>query len=192
VNNTPYKILGGQLKHLRQNRAESLEEVSDAVEIGADTLKQIEIGAERPSEDILMLMINHFGMKDDEAVHLWELAGYNKPNQPKESIEEDVQKRTVFIMMALDNRILYSDSVHITANLNGIVLNFAQANIDQNGQAQTVARIGMSYEQAQTMTNLLQQIFINRDNNKKIRNTLPATGSSRPTSQGKSKDSKTK
>jgi hypothetical protein len=95
-------------------------------------------------------------------------------------------------MMALDNRILYSDSVHITANLNGIVLNFAQANIDQNGQAQTVARIGMSYEQAQTMTNLLQQIFINRDNNKKIRNTLPATGSSRPTSQGKSKDSKTK
>lgn len=191
MNNTPYKILGGQLKHLRQNRAESIEEVSDAVEITTETLKLIENGSERPTEDILMLIINHFGMKDDEAVHLWELAGYNKPNQPKESIEEDIQKRTVFIMMALDNRILYSDSVHITANLNGIVLNFAQASIDQNSQAQTIARVGMSYEQAQNVASLLQQIIINR-NNKKNQSTLPATGSSQPSPQEKSKDSKTK
>lgn len=192
MNNTPYKLLGGQLKYLRQNRAESIEEVSDAVEIATETLKQIEDGIERPPEDILMLMINHFGMKDDEAVHLWDLAGYNKHNQPKESIEEDIQKRTVFIMMAIDNRILYSDSVHITANLNGIVLNFAQASIDQNGQPQSIARVGMSYEQAQIVTNLLQQTIINRNNAKKNQNKLPASRPSQPTRQHKSKDSNTK
>jgi len=192
VNNVPYKILGGQLKHLRQNRAESLEEVSGAVEIATETLKQIEGGFERPTEDILMLMINHFGMKDDEAVQLWEMAGYNKRAQQKEPTEEDIQKRAIFIMMALDTRILYSDSVHITANLNGVVLNFAQGNIDQSNQPQSVARVGMSYEQAQIVTNLLHQTLINRANANKHQNTLPATGSSQTSSQQKSKDSKSK
>jgi transcriptional regulator with XRE-family HTH domain len=192
VNNVPYKILGGQLKHLRQNRAESLEEVSGAVEIATETLKKIEGGFVRPTEDILMLMINHFGMKDDEAVQLWELAGYNKRAQQKGPTEEDIQKRAVFIMMTLDTRILYSDCVHITANLNGIVLNFTQGSIDQNNQPQSVARVGMSYEQAQIVTNLLQQTLINRTNANKHQNTLPATGTSQTSSQQKSKDSKSK
>jgi transcriptional regulator with XRE-family HTH domain len=192
VNNVPYKILGGQLKHLRQNRSESLEEVSGAVEIAAETLKKIEGGLERPTEDILMLMINHFGMKDNEAVKLWELAGYNKRVQQKELSEEDIQKHTVLIMMALDTRILYSDSVHITANQNGIVLNFAQGGINQNNQLQPIARVGMSYEQAQIVTSLLQQTLVNRANINKRQNTLPTTDPSQTSNQQKSKDSESK
>ncbi len=192
MNKTPFIILGRHLKQLRQNHSESLEEVSGAVEIGADTLKQIEGGFERPAEDILMLMINHFGMKDDEAVQLWEMAGYNKRVPHKETIEEDIQKRAVFIMMALDNRVLYSDSVHIAANLNGVVLNFAQGNPDQSSQSQTIARVGMSYEQAHIVMSLLQQTLINRANAKKNQNSLPASGSSQSNRQQKSKNSDTK
>jgi transcriptional regulator with XRE-family HTH domain len=191
VNNTPYKTLGIQLRQLRQNHSESLEEVSGAVEIATEALKQIESGFERPSEDILMLIINHFGMKDDEAVQLWELAGYKQSHQ-KEPTEEDIQKRAVFIMMALDTRILYSGSVHITANLNGVVLNFAQAGLDQGNQSQPIARVGMSYEQAEIVTNLLQQTLINRANAKDHRNILPAPGSSQSTHRQKSKDTDSK
>src|SRR5205807_9580549 len=73
----PFTMLGKQLKLLRENRQESVAEVSGAVEIDIDILERIERGEERPSEDILMLLIDHFGMQDHEAAELWESAGYN-------------------------------------------------------------------------------------------------------------------
>jgi hypothetical protein len=56
----PYKVLGEKLKSLRQKMHESVAEVSGAVEIDEQALLKIEQGQERPSEDILMLLINHF------------------------------------------------------------------------------------------------------------------------------------
>lgn len=52
-------------------------EVSGAVEIDEKRLKRIEAGIERPAEDILLLLISHFGVADREAVQLWELADYD-------------------------------------------------------------------------------------------------------------------
>ena len=57
-----------------------MAEVSGAVEIDEQSLQRIEQGKERPTEDILMLLINHFGMQDDDAANLWQLAGYDDPN----------------------------------------------------------------------------------------------------------------
>src|SRR5438309_12010771 len=75
--NAPFKTLGTHLKYLREQSNESLAEVSGAVEIAEDALMRIEDGQERPEEDILLLLINHFAMPDQEAVQLWELAGYD-------------------------------------------------------------------------------------------------------------------
>jgi len=76
-NTPPFKTLGTHLKYLREQVRESLAEVSGAVEIDVNVLERIEQGFERPSEDILLLLISHFAMPDQEAVQLWELAGYD-------------------------------------------------------------------------------------------------------------------
>ena len=67
---TPFRTLGSHLKDLRESRRKSLDEVSGAIEIDTDTLERIEIGEERPSEDLLMLLINYFDLQDHEAVKL--------------------------------------------------------------------------------------------------------------------------
>ncbi|HUD10597.1 MAG TPA: helix-turn-helix transcriptional regulator [Candidatus Saccharimonadales bacterium] len=151
----PFQELGGELKSIRQKLQESVAEVSGAVEIDMDALERIETGQERPSEDVLMLLISHFGVRDDRAVELWQLAGYDQLMSEKEN-SNDLQNRTVMVMMALDTRILYSDGTHINANKAGVVLNFLQ-NSDTPNQQVPIARVGMSYEQAQAFLNSLSQ-----------------------------------
>ncbi|HET7827573.1 MAG TPA: helix-turn-helix transcriptional regulator, partial [Candidatus Saccharimonadales bacterium] len=77
-----YKPLGKRLKELRTRANESLAEVSGAVEIDVMELASFELGKDRPAEDVLLLLISHFGTKDDEAVKLWEMAGYGLEKIP--------------------------------------------------------------------------------------------------------------
>ena len=72
----PYRTLGNKLKALRENAKETLADASGAVEIDVKLLASYELGQARPSEDVLLLLISHFGAKDEEAVKLWEMAGY--------------------------------------------------------------------------------------------------------------------
>ena len=149
----PFKTLGEKLKVIRQKLHESVAEVSGAVEIDEQVLQRIEQGQERPSEDILMLLINHFGMQDDDAAHLWQLAGYDQPSHIHEATDADQQNRAMVMIMAVDPRILYSDGVQITANGAGVVLAFSQNS--GTPQALTTARIGMSREQASDLFRVL-------------------------------------
>jgi transcriptional regulator with XRE-family HTH domain len=151
----PFKPLGERLRVIRQKLHESRAEVSGAVEIEEQRLQRIEEGHERPSEDILMLLINHFGMQDDDAAKLWQLAGYDQPSDNLEHDHGDQQNRTMVMIMAVDPRIIYSDGVQINANQNGVVLNFSQGS--GTPQAMTTARIGMSREQAYAMLRVLNQ-----------------------------------
>src|SRR5437868_12329616 len=82
LNKSPYQTLGKTLKDLRHRASESLAEASGAVEIDVRELASFELGKARPSEDVLLLLISHFGAKDDEAVKLWEMAGYGMEKIP--------------------------------------------------------------------------------------------------------------
>lgn len=156
----PFKRLGVRLKGFREELHESIPEVSGAVEIDSDVLERIENGQERPSEDVLMLLMNHFGLQDNEAAKLWDMAGYDQVKNKQSSIfgdlNEDQQNRQVVMFMALDTRILYSDNVEINANKNGVVLNFLQ-NSGNAGQQMPIARVGMSHNQAQDFLRILEQ-----------------------------------
>ena len=156
--NQPFQELGGELKSIRVKLCESMTEVSGAVEIDTEALERIESGEERPSEDVLMLLISHFDIADDDAVELWELAGYDQPSGKARDYrsDDDLQNRQVVMMMALDTRILYSDSAHINANKNGVVLNFLQNSGTPNQQV-PIAQIGMSYTQAHELLRVLHQ-----------------------------------
>jgi transcriptional regulator with XRE-family HTH domain len=142
----PFKKLGDRLKTIRQKLHESVAEVSGAVEIDEPMLQRIEQGLERPSEDILMLLISHFGMQDDEAAGLWQLAGYDQPKPHDHDHSDDTNGKATILVMAVDPRVIYSDGVQIDANKSGVVIAFSQNNGSQ--APLTTARIGMSREQA--------------------------------------------
>jgi transcriptional regulator with XRE-family HTH domain len=153
----PLKTLGAQLKVLRQNLHESIADVAGAVEIEETIMKKIEQGTERPSEDILMLLISHFGIPEDKATDLWILAGYDESDDKISETPDNAASHSLMVMMALDVRILYSDQAHLTADKNGVVISFMQEGINLHGKSQKmpVARIGMSYDQAQEFLRVL-------------------------------------
>jgi transcriptional regulator with XRE-family HTH domain len=152
----PFQSLGRRLKTIRQKLHESMAEVSGAVEIDEPTLQRIESGSERPSEDILMLLISHFGMRDDEAASLWQLAGYDQPRHDHDrDRDEDNANKAAVLLMAVDPRIIYSDGLQVNANKNGVVMTFTQP-AGGNGPLPT-ARVGMSREQAYNVLRILQE-----------------------------------
>jgi transcriptional regulator with XRE-family HTH domain len=156
---SPFQILGRRLKLIRENRRESLAEVSGAVEIETEVLERIEQGEERPSEDILMLLINHFGIQETEAVQLWESAGYVPSDHEERSPGfGDQTGRPTVVLLAIDARVLYTDGVAISGNRQGLVMHFTQ----QAGQERTlpIARVGMSFEQAEEVLHTLQQALL--------------------------------
>lgn len=181
---TPYRYLGERLKRLRESKSETLADVSEAVEIAPTDLKEFEQGRDRPSEDILLLLFNHFDIEETHADELWKLAGYEgKPDtvctnpahdhsqDDPEADAEDMNaavQRTLMVMV--DPRIMYSDGVEAVAGDRGVVLNFSQTN-GPGGKPLTIARVGMSREQAQMLMGILHQVlydFDNRNNGKQL------------------------
>ena len=142
----PYKTIGWHLKFAREQRKESLAEVSGAVEIDERTLVRIENGMQRPSEDVLLLLISHLNLEDAEATSLWELAGYEDEDEPQQ------QAVTSFHS---DMRVIYTDMVHVMVNDYGVVLNFMQGN-GASSQLNGVARVGMSKDHARRVLEMLQ------------------------------------
>jgi transcriptional regulator with XRE-family HTH domain len=161
----PYQNLGTYLRIVRQKVQESLAEVSGAVEIDSDALERIEQGVELPSEDILMLLISHFGLGDDEAVSLWELAGYEQhadttqeQSQLRSGEPQSMTKQPV-VFLTLDTRVVYSNGIETISDKSGVVMNFTQY-VDQAQGSVPVARVGMSYEQAEDVLAALQRAVL--------------------------------
>jgi transcriptional regulator with XRE-family HTH domain len=154
----PYKNIGQRIRQWRQDMHESLAEVSGAVEIDSEQLAKIEKGVELPSEEILLLLISYLDVSEKDATTILEQAGYVRPdkNGGLSAMDEQIIKQTLMII-PFDNRILYSDSVNISATPNGVVMDFLQTT--SNPQPATIARIGMSLEHAARMQKLLNEIM---------------------------------
>ena len=145
---------GNHLRSLRRLRRESLAEVSGAVEIDVTELGEIEAGSRPPSEDIVLLLISHFSLREDEAAQLWKLAGFDQTRFG--IVNLDNQSDTVPCTTTYDNRILYTDMVHVSANNYGVVVNFLQG-LGADGKPSAVARIGMSREHAKSLIDVLER-----------------------------------
>jgi transcriptional regulator with XRE-family HTH domain len=152
----PYKLLGIRLKQLREKQRRSLAEVSGAVEIDVNQLNDIEQGSSRPSEDILILLANYFGLKDDETTALWEMAGYSGVHNHSDGKPEDISQQV--LVMPLDVRIVYADLFHVALNDYGVMMNFMQS-AGPNNQPLAVARLGMSREHAQKVLEVLERVL---------------------------------
>jgi len=157
--NPTFIALGRRLKYAREASKKSLTEVSGAVEIDEQTLFRIESGFERPSEDILMLLINYFDIQDNEALRLWEMAEYSSPLPDELRPDIDISSANKVIMfMTQDVRTIYSDGLEAMINSGGITLQFTQTSGPK--QNVTVAKIGMGIEQAHAMLVSLQTALL--------------------------------
>jgi transcriptional regulator with XRE-family HTH domain len=165
----PFHSLGTFIKQARQKTKETLAEVSGAVEIDIDVLSRIELGEQRPSEEILLLLISHLNVQDADATSLWEMAGYDKMHDDGAQTE---QVKQVAFSMPLDIRIVYTDMVHVMVNDYGVVMNFMQ-NGGPNNQPLAVGRVGMSKEHAQSVLQVLQQT-LNQAEQKPLQRRLPS------------------
>ncbi len=150
-----YKLLGRRLKALRVGLNESLAEASGAVEIDARVLASYEVGQARPSEDVLLLLLNHFGVKDDEAVRLWELAGYNMAKVSSAHMINDMHQSQFNTASKATSPILFTDVVDVIVNNYGVVMNFMQNN-GPRSVSTPIARVGMSREHAKSVLQILQ------------------------------------
>jgi transcriptional regulator with XRE-family HTH domain len=143
----PYAELGEKLKALRTSSRESLAEVSGAVEIDEHILERFETGMDRPDEEILNLLINHYHLNDHIATQLWELAGYSARPDDSDYIEEAMAAAKQLVMvLATDGRTVYTDGVSVDCNNKGLTMSFTQS-VPQNNSF-VVSRLGMSYESA--------------------------------------------
>jgi transcriptional regulator with XRE-family HTH domain len=149
----PFKDLGQQLKLLRTRAQETLAEASGAVEIDVRQLASIELGQTRPTEDVLLLLISHFGAKDDEAVKLWEMAGYGLEKIPLTHMANN--EVIMQPQVSNSNQILFTDVVDVVVNNYGVVMNFMQTG-GPNNPPSAVARVGMSREHAKSVMQILQ------------------------------------
>ena len=161
---SPFRTLGRQLKALRNRANESIAEASGAVEIEVEALASFELGQARPTEDVLLLLISHFGAKDDEAVRLWEMAGYGMDKIPvSHNANEELQLIPASVQMS-EPRILFTDIVDVTVNNYGVVMNFMQG-ASPSSKPTTVSRVGMSREHAKSVLDILRLTLEQTDQN---------------------------
>lgn len=177
----PFQILGRRLRGMREKLRESLAEVSGAVEIEIDALNSIELGQQKPSEDILLLLISHFGVREEEATSLWELAQYDQQRPHKDN---DTIRPSVMVMQG-EARIIYTDVVHAVANQYGLVINFMQES-GPAGQPLIISRIGMSREHAKSLIDVLKQTLESMESH--VPQALPAPDNSKKTNKNKKTD----
>jgi transcriptional regulator with XRE-family HTH domain len=160
--NPPFVALGKHLKFVREQAQQTLSEVSGAVEIDERYLERIEAGEERPAEDILLLLMSHFGVQDQEAIQLWELANYDS-EMPAQIRNENHSFQTggkpVVMLLAIDMRTIYSDGLDIQCAPAGLTMNFTQI-AGRQARPAPVARVGMSYEQAQQVLENLEKALL--------------------------------
>lgn len=150
----PYRPLGKKLKNLRDKAKETLAEASGAVEIDVKQLASYELGRSRPTEDVLLLLISHFKTTDDEAVKLWEMAGYGAQKiSAAQLANEGAQQDN--LADADTQRIMFTDVVDVIVNNYGVVMNFMQG-AGPNNRPSSVAKVGMSREHAKSVLQILQ------------------------------------
>jgi hypothetical protein len=157
MKDAPFKLFGSKLRQIRTNAKETLVDVSGAVETDVTVLQDVEAGVSQPSEDLVLLLISHFALKEDDALKLWELAGYDQERTGMSSMSTDTEGAVhKAYVTAGDVRILYTDMVHVKSNRHGVVINFLQS-LGSDDNTMAVSRVGMSHAHAESLLQVLKE-----------------------------------
>lgn len=156
--NKPFAGFGSKIKALRERKKESISDISGAVETDSNLLKKIEGGELQPTEELVLLLISHFSLKEKEAHSLWKLAGYGKYFDGNAQLDNADAQNKFELFNPEDGKIVYTDLVNVSANKYGVVINFMQGlGLKENGVPMAVARIGMSLDHAKSVIEVLSK-----------------------------------
>lgn len=136
----------------------SRNELCGAFELSPEVLDRLEQGAERPTEDLIEQIIEHFSLDDNQASTLWVLAGY--------SDERNNDAPQAVLLPLSEAKAVYSDMVHVSVNNFGVVISFMQ-NVGAHNQPVVVSRLGMSKEHAKSVADVIYQTLNRAENTHK-------------------------
>ena len=157
-NEQPFKAFGAKIKHFREQWKQSLDEVSNTLEINEILLQEIESGKILPSDNLLNMMINHFLLTEEQSDELRQLANLHDSQSPESlagGIEDMVMKQIV-MYMPLDQKVAYTDGMNVTVNRHGVVLQFTQTQ-ESKIKPVVVSQVGMSREHAEKVVEVLSK-----------------------------------
>ena len=154
----PYAALGARIKFLREQWQQSLRDLSATLELDEGFLHAVEDGKALPPVEVLDLLISHFLLTEDQAQDLRELANDQQDMAAGDLIGgiEDMLAKQVVMYLPVDNKVVYTDSMNVTVNDNGVVLHFMQQ-LPGSAQPTAVSRVGMSHEHAERIIAVLTQ-----------------------------------
>jgi DNA-binding XRE family transcriptional regulator len=162
----PYQKFGKALHSLRRKYHTTKKELCSALEINEEFLARLELGHERPSEEIVEQMISLFSLDDQLSDNLWVLAGY-----PPASFEEFASVQIAQMPLS-ELKVTYTDMVHISVNNFGVTLNFMQ-NSSVGNQPMVVSRLGMSKEHARSVADIIYKTLDASEKQKSTAKKLP-------------------
>lgn len=163
-----YKELGTKLREYRKKLDIGIKGVSRSLEINYSYLSKLETGTERPSRDLLNKIIFNYGLQKEQAIELFNLAGYRGGVIAVTNEAEKKQKETPQVEIPVGSQTLYSDVVNITVTPHGFVLNFAQQ-LGPTNQYVIVSRIGMSKEHVESLIKVLKGLLVKASGKKATR-----------------------
>jgi transcriptional regulator with XRE-family HTH domain len=151
-------MLGKELRTIRKAANESLAQTAKALGIDRSHLNKIELGAYKPSLQLLNDILAHFSVEGIKANQLRDLltrgpvehvvVGGSEERNTAMAQETPVQQQPVG-QVSLDpskNPVVYTDSTFVSSTDYGLVLDVAQTVGGNPQQNFVVARIGMSFD----------------------------------------------
>jgi transcriptional regulator with XRE-family HTH domain len=159
------KNFGSELRGIRKAAGETLVQTAIALGIDRSHLTKIELGQDRPTEQIVQAVFAHFSITGTQASRLWTLAGFTselvtaKSYKIKES--NDMSDENTAIIPSHPTNVnvdpskptYYTDSIFINSNDFGLVVDFAR----RVGPEQhfVVTSVGMSFDHAKKLVEVL-------------------------------------
>jgi transcriptional regulator with XRE-family HTH domain len=156
---------GDEIRKIRKESGQTLADTAAAINVDRSHLTKIELGQDRPSEQLFMSLMAHFSIDRVTAQRLWSLAGFTgefvtaehfggkEKRMDENSIVPVPQAQAANVNFDPAKPTLYTDSIFINSSDFGLVVDFAR----RLGPEQhfVVSSVGMSFEHAKKLLEVL-------------------------------------
>jgi len=159
-------VFGLELREIRKSAGESLAITAAHLGIDRSHLNKVELGIYKPSSELLDKIIAHFSVEGKKARQLRDFIERGQvehvvvgSEQGKgEVMQQNLAPQEQGVQVTVDPtkvQILYSDSTFVSSSDYGLVLDVAQTAPGNPKQQFVVARIGMSFDHAKKLLEVI-------------------------------------
>lgn len=169
---------GNQIRILRKRKNMTGSHLARSLSMDRTYISKLENGSIQPNSKMINRLAEYFGLSKEDRNDLFTLAGLSSEgNLPKEVSRQDFTNINGKEVERMDNKsemskdgnnagiqinipnnlqVFYTDSVFVTVNAFGVILDFAQT-MPGVKQQSVVARLGMSKDHAKAFLSVLGQ-----------------------------------